>query len=505
MVYERSIPLSFSKPLKKIPLLLAVAVSLSACVTGGGSPGIPGNPLSGTQPGGSPASNPASTPSPTAPSSPAIPITGSTIPNSVALVVPGAGSGTTYYVSTTGSDGNDGLSPQTAFQTIQHAVETVGPGGTIEILGGTYSGGITIDHPGTPTGWITMEPYQNQQVIIDGTGSEEDIYFYTNGFVPDYWEVKGLTFAHAGQYEVKIDVPDVKVVNNDIYGSDYSLVKLVSTASNVVIWGNQIHDNNTASPLASVSKGVDMVGSQNVLVAHNNVYNISFLGLYAKGNARNITFEDNTLNNIGSRGIMLGESTGIQFLQPGETYESYDSIIKNNVITNDQSACLAESSSYNAEIYNNSCYNTAISRHGAIMISNESALGQAGTNVYVRNNIIYDLTPRPMEVIAHDAMTDYSTLHIDHNLYYNPSGVTFEWDDNNIYGVDLSSWQQTTGMDAYSQIADPVYASLTLLTLTAGSPAINAGVALASVLHDFNGLPRPSAGPYDLGAYQSSQ
>ena len=105
---------------------------------------------------------------------------------------------------------------------------------------------------------------------------------------------------------------------------------------------------------------------------------------------------DNTLNNIGSRGIMLGQSTGIQFLQPGKTYESYNSIIKNNVITNDQSACLSESSSYDAEIYNNSCYNAAIVHHGAIFISNESALQQAGTNVYIRNNIIEDSSSLPM-------------------------------------------------------------------------------------------------------------
>ncbi|MDA8361252.1 MAG: hypothetical protein M0Z44_04555, partial [Gammaproteobacteria bacterium] len=42
------------------------------------------------------------------------PITGSTIPLSQATVIPGAGTGQTYYVSTTGSDSNNGLSPQTA-------------------------------------------------------------------------------------------------------------------------------------------------------------------------------------------------------------------------------------------------------------------------------------------------------------------------------------------------------------------------------------------------------
>ena len=431
------------------------------------------------------------------------PITGSTIPMGLALDTPGAGTGQTYYVATTGSDSNNGLSPQTPFLTIQHAIETVGPGGTIEIMGGTYPGGITIDHPGTASGWITMEPYQNEQVTIDGSHTMNDVFFYNATGAATYWEVKGLNITNAQQYTVQISVPDVKLVDNDISGAYNDLVKLVQAAHDVVIWGNKIHNNNAAP--GSNAQGVDMVGSQNVLVAHNTVYNIASIGMYCKGNAGHITFEDNALNNIYSRGIMLGESTGVQYLLPGKTYESYNSIIKNNVITNDQSACLAESSSYNAEIYNNSCYNTAISRHGGIMISNESALHQAGTNVYIRNNILYDLTNRPIEVIAPQAMTNYATLHIDHNMYYNPNGVTFEWDDKNIYGMPFATWQKTTGLDLYSVVANPLYANTSTLTLSANSPALNAGIILPSVTHDFNGVPRPKSGSYDLGAYQSSQ
>ncbi|WP_145960603.1 hypothetical protein [Acidiferrobacter sp. SPIII_3] len=37
------------------------------------------------------------------------PITGSTIPMGLALNTPGAGTGQTYYVATTGSDSNNGL------------------------------------------------------------------------------------------------------------------------------------------------------------------------------------------------------------------------------------------------------------------------------------------------------------------------------------------------------------------------------------------------------------
>ncbi|MHB1565592.1 MAG: right-handed parallel beta-helix repeat-containing protein [Acidiferrobacter sp.] len=432
---------------------------------------------------------------------PASGVVGSTISLRQALVVDGAGTGQIYYVSTTGSDGNNGLSPQTAFQTIQHAIEAVAPGDTIELMGGTYAGGITIDHPGTATAWITMEPYQGQQVMIDGRHAMDDVVFDNSTGAPAYWIVTGFTIANAQQYTVQIAVPDVKLVNNDIYGAHNDLVRLVSTAHNVVIWGNQVHNNNAAG--GTNAQGIDIVGSQNVLVAHNNVYNVAAIGMYCKGNAGNITFEDNTLNNIYSRGIMLGESTDDQYRLPGKSYESYNSIIKNNVITNAQSACLAESSSYNAEIYSNSCYNTAIDRKGAILLSNESMVGQASTHVYVKDNIVENFSARPMVLIASHAMTDYATLHIDHNMYFDTDGATFEWNGRGLYGAILGIWQSQTGFDAYSTLANPRYASTTTLTVQQASPALRAGIPLAAVRHDLNGTVRPMEGNVSVGAYQT--
>ncbi|MDA8361244.1 MAG: hypothetical protein M0Z44_04515, partial [Gammaproteobacteria bacterium] len=183
------------------------------------------------------------------------------------------------------------------------------------------------------------------------------------------------------------------------------------------------------------------------------------------------------------------------------TYESYNSIIKNNVITNDQSACLAESSSYNAYIYNNSCYNTAIDRKGAILITNESVSGQGGTNVFVRDNIIENFSTRPMVLIQPGAMTDDTTLHIDHNMYFDPGGVTFQWDERGLYGASFAAWQ-AAGFDTYSLVANPLYANQATLILKQRSPALDAGVPLAAVRHDMTGVRRPTMGPVSLGAYE---
>ncbi|MDA8389808.1 MAG: hypothetical protein M0Z76_03590, partial [Gammaproteobacteria bacterium] len=176
--------------------------------------------------------------------------------------------------------------------------------------------------------------------------------------------------------------------------------------------------------------------------------------------------------------------------------------IKNNVITNDQSACLAESSSYDAYIYNNSCYNAAIDRKGAILITNESVSGQGGTNVFVRDNIIEDFSTHPMVLIQPGAMTNDTTLHIDHNLYFNPGGATFQWDERGLYGASFAAWQRA-GFDSDSLVANPLYADEGTLTLKQGSPAQHAGVPLQAVRHDFNGVRRPTEGPVAMGAYET--
>ena len=68
---------------------------------------------------------------------------------------------TVCYVSKTGSDSSTGSSPSQAFLTIQHAVNTVTAGGTVNVAAGTYNESVTINKavtldganvgsPGTP-------------------------------------------------------------------------------------------------------------------------------------------------------------------------------------------------------------------------------------------------------------------------------------------------------------------------------------------------------------------
>lgn len=72
-----------------------------------------------------------------------------------------------YYVSTTGNDGNDGLTPQTAWRTIQHAGDSAVPGDSVQILAGRYNG-FTFNRSGTDVLPICFAGESRETVFIQG-------------------------------------------------------------------------------------------------------------------------------------------------------------------------------------------------------------------------------------------------------------------------------------------------------------------------------------------------
>ena len=61
-----------------------------------------------------------------------------------------------YWVKSGGSDGADGLSVATAWATLPHAADRVGPGDTVHVLDGGYQG-FHLETSGTPGNPITFE------------------------------------------------------------------------------------------------------------------------------------------------------------------------------------------------------------------------------------------------------------------------------------------------------------------------------------------------------------
>ncbi|HND56373.1 MAG TPA: hypothetical protein PLV92_28340, partial [Pirellulaceae bacterium] len=64
--------------------------------------------------------------------------------------------GTSYYVRTSGSDLNDGLTPASAWQTLGKAASVAQSGDTVFVGAGTYTGGLVIENKGSTTSARTM-------------------------------------------------------------------------------------------------------------------------------------------------------------------------------------------------------------------------------------------------------------------------------------------------------------------------------------------------------------
>jgi hypothetical protein len=87
---------------------------------------------------------------------------------------------------------------------------------------------------------------------------------------------------------------------------------------------------------------------------------------------------------------------------------------------------------------------------------------------------------------------------MDHNRYYNAGSDAGFWSQrsgNEFFG-NLASWQATIGLDAGSSLGDPGIDGSGRIMV--GSPSIDAGRSLGSVVDDIDREPR--TGTYDIGA-----
>ena len=84
------------------------------------------------------------------------------------IVAPSAWA-TTYYVATTGNDGNAGTSVDSPFRTIQYAMGKAVAGDTVLVRGGTYREQVEVSAGGTADKPITVSGYAGEVPIIKGS------------------------------------------------------------------------------------------------------------------------------------------------------------------------------------------------------------------------------------------------------------------------------------------------------------------------------------------------
>lgn len=401
----------------------------------------------------------------------------------------------TYFVVPTpqGNDSNSGTEVA-PWATLQHAADNVTAGDIILIANGSYTP-FHITQSGTMTKRILFQA-NGPNVNINGYESYDGRfaaitvlghYVTVDGFKIDVGakddlirsrgiRVSGLNGKHrlgvivrnntvknAGWVGITTSFAEgVILQNNDISNSKGQHgIYVANSADNPIVRGNRVYDNDEAGIQinSDLSMGGDGVIS-NALIENNILYGN---GLNGGGSIELDGIASSTIqNNL----IYNNLRTGINTYQEDGATPPHDNKILNNTIVMPVG-----------------------SRHGI-------SFRNASTGV-IRNNIVIHLGTMDSLSISTDSITG---LDSDYNI------LTRIEDKASRNMVSLSTWQMSSRQDLHSLVSTVgnlfVNPSATDYRLKSGSPAIDAGITLSSLIADITGVSRPKGMQYDIGAYE---
>ncbi len=426
-----------------------------------------------------------------------------------------------YYVSPTGDDWNTGAADH-PFITLQRALDAVQPGDVINLHNGVYTAGVTIDVNNLtirscPGEWAVLtlpvnDPQQRSVLRYNfntqgGTLQNLEItggYWY-GVMMWDWWDPNwspGTT--HVGASGITIQ-------GCKIHDTGYDAVKITPGANNVTVENNEIF--NTGRRIQDSADGIDDNHGDNLLALDNYIHDTTGSGILTSGGTVGSVIDGNLVMNAHQAGIRVGFGTELEWMTPATNpnlYASINEIARNNIIVNAAEAGIGIHASLNPRVYNNTIVNCSSQDQAPILLSGEdvwipnSPTEQhvANANPFVVNNLVTVGAGNPTRVVDIRYQSYTGALTLDHNLYSDQDMNGAQFIDRNTLGdaapeCSLSQWQVQFGHDASSTLADPQLDGQ--YHLTAGSPAINSGIAVAGLQFDYDGNPRSDGLP-DVGA-----
>jgi hypothetical protein len=318
------------------------------------------------------------------------------------LVFACAAQAQTYYVSKSGSDSNSGLSTKAAWLTIGHAASTAQAGSTVYVGTGTYHESITFANSGTASAPIV---FNGQGVaIVDGSTGvpccSTPSFVTGNSFL--CCNTQGLFNIGAAAAVNYLTVEGFTIQNYiTSSASDVPLgVLIAGSGTGIRLLNNTVKNIQTTAGKNGNAYGIGVFGTSatplSVTVSGNTVTGCltgeSETTTY-NGNVQNFVVSNNTIydnDNIGMDAIgfeMVGP-TGFDQAMNGDVYGN---LIYNNSAKDNP----GEGKEYDQDgLYCDGCTNVTFERNTlygndlGIEATSETA-GQVGSNVIIRNNLIY--------------------------------------------------------------------------------------------------------------------
>jgi len=420
----------------------------------------------------------------------------------VLLACCGAAPAADIYVATTGSNTTGDGSIGNPYATPRHGAQQANAGDTIILRGGSYGGEyveLTDDN-------VTMRSYTGEWAIISmptsGTTSVT-VWIYNTGVKLERLEIVG-----GSPYCIHIVDPCDGCEINDcvIHGSDWIGIK-VSQPDNVKLRRCEVYNTGTVT---AGGMGIDCVNGDNILIQDCHFHDCNGTGIYLKGGLRNAVVERNLVRNVAGDGILLGESTGVAFMDlvgNPSLYEAIDGVVRNNIVANAAASGLVTYGSKDCLFVNNTIYNCATGTGGAgLRLFKAAHTGYPDTPIdgtrFLNNIVVVGQATRPFVQVTDSAHN--GNVGFNYNRYHNlgtANGVF--WDElvaaTAAYNLSLAAWQARTGFDQFSTAGDPDM-SATTYHLNGTSPCITQAQFQTGFSDDYDLNARGTL--WDIGADQ---
>lgn len=414
------------------------------------------------------------------------------------------------YVSLDGSNSWNGTLNM-PYKTIQYALDNVKAGQSIYIKEGIYYEKLSIQHSGSSEkGYITIRPYKNHIVILDGSKTYGDDMIEISG--KSYIIIKDLVLTNNfniystgvqiknGSRHIEINGLDISNISTTLAGGSkgdgganaiISVSKLANKANyDIRILNNHIYDchlgrseaitvtqntdnfqviNNRVHDVTNI--GIDIAGhygdfegkdelnqARSGIISDNVVYNAH--SLYGSGAASGL-YVDGGRDLVLERNIIYSNDYGITIGCETPDKSSSSIIVRNNLVHSNNKSGISiggykESVGVvkDSYIYNNLSYLNNVFESSSHA---ELSLKKTDGKIEVYNNIFYQSKSKDKStpIILH--IFDNSELDMDYNLFYSDDGIykaTFETREDIIKG--FNNYRISSGYDSNSIFADPL-------------------------------------------------
>lgn len=388
---------------------------------------------------------------------------------------------TTYYVSTTGSNSNNGGSGS-PWKTISYAVaQNLKAGDEVIVRDGTYNEAVSITKSGSAAGYITVKAeHPGEALIRPPAGYGYSVNVGGNYVIVDGFDIKGPTVEGHG---VQVNYTHhVKILNNIVHDSGASGIQF-NWSDFITIEGNETYNNAKLGWFSGISiyenRAVSGTGdtSEFRTIVRNNISHDNFqtTGLYTDGN-----------------GIIIDDFNSTHDTShPGYTFKT---LVEGNVVYDNGGKGIAVHWSNYVTARNNTAYHNNTDNKNTATWRGEFSQQDSAHNIWV-NNVAVANTATNSNNTAIGFYGNNSDTQWVNNITYN--GTAGQPSINVQGGNSISSSTNKLGVNP--QFVDPANGDF---HLKAGSPGIDSGTGAYGLAGTDNDGNDRTVGTVDIGAYE---